>query len=304
MQDTKDGKVQIDFSKQWWIKHDMSTFSGRLRHFINVTDFRKSFTSTETLLKNEQTLKNAEVQGVGIFTKEEAEDLYNKKIIQLSCIHPDNGQVIPWPSRTSAFVATNLPIIGAMQLSAPTTFNTIFWQWFNQSYNAAFNYANRNATTETSYSLLFTSYAIAISSSITIAMTLRKLTGYFLAGKTSMIALLATPVVNYGAVTSSSAMNVYFMRGAELKSGISVLDPETKQEIGKSKIAANKAIWSSIYARWIYLIPIFFSNPVLEAIARKMKIMPKGGVLKFIADLTFCGMGLATAIPILCAVSE
>ncbi len=59
MQETKDGKVQIDFSKQWWIKHDMSTFSGRLRHFINVTDFRKSFTSTETLLKNEQVLKNA-----------------------------------------------------------------------------------------------------------------------------------------------------------------------------------------------------------------------------------------------------
>lgn len=83
-----------------------------------------------------------------------------------------------------------------------------------------------------------------------------------------------------------------------------MLDPETKEEIGKSKIAASNAIWSSIYSRWIYLIPIFFSNPILEALARKMKIMPKGGVLKFIADLTFCGIGLATAIPILCAVSE
>ncbi len=54
-----------------------------------------------------------------------------------------------------------------------------------------------------------------------------------------MIALLATPVVNYGAVSASSALNVYFMRGAELQSGISVLDPETKQEIGKSKVAAS-----------------------------------------------------------------
>jgi hypothetical protein len=191
-----------------------------------------------------------------------------------------------------------------MQLSAPTTFNTIFWQWFNQSYNAAFNYANRNATSETSYSLLCTSYAIAISSSITIAMTLRKLTGFFLAGKTGTVALLATPIVNYGAVTSSSALNLYFMRNAELKSGISVLDPVTQEEIGKSKIAASKAIWSSIYARWIYLIPIFFANPVFEACARKLKIMPKGGALKFIADITFCGIGLSIAIPTLCAVSE
>jgi hypothetical protein len=81
MQQTKDGKVQIDFSKQWWIKHDMSTFSGRFRHFISVTDFRKSFTSSETLIKNEKVLKDAQALGIGTFTKEEAEELYKKKII-------------------------------------------------------------------------------------------------------------------------------------------------------------------------------------------------------------------------------
>jgi hypothetical protein len=32
--------------------------------------------------------------------------------------------------------------------------------------------------------------------------------------------------------------------------------------------------------------------------------MPKGGALKFIADITFCGIGLSIAIPTLCAVSE
>jgi hypothetical protein len=33
--------------------------------------------------------------------------------------------------------------------------HTIFWQWLNQSYNAGFNYANRNATNEQSNSTIF-----------------------------------------------------------------------------------------------------------------------------------------------------
>ena len=31
-----------------------------------------------------------------------------------------------------------------MLLTAPTVANSVFWQWINQTYNAAFNYANGN----------------------------------------------------------------------------------------------------------------------------------------------------------------
>ncbi len=73
-------------------------------------------------------------------------------MVTLSGIHPDSGEVVPWLARTSAFMPTNLPIIGAMMLAAPTPFNTIFWQWVNQTYNAGFNYGNRNASSTTTVS--------------------------------------------------------------------------------------------------------------------------------------------------------
>jgi len=45
----------------------------------------------------------------------------------VSGIHPDLNAPIPIYMRTSAFVFSNIPIIGGMILSAPTPFNTFFF---------------------------------------------------------------------------------------------------------------------------------------------------------------------------------
>jgi hypothetical protein len=63
-----------------------------------------------------------------------------------SAVSRDTGEVIPHAMRMCAFVPVNIPILFGMLISPPTTFNTIFWQWFNQSFNAGLNYGNRNAS--------------------------------------------------------------------------------------------------------------------------------------------------------------
>lgn len=73
-------------------------------------------------------------------------------------------------------------------------------------------------------------------------MTLRKLTGLVLGGRTGAAVTVANSIVNYGAVGFSSSLNVYFMRKGEIESGIAVMDPETKETIGASKKAAELAI--------------------------------------------------------------
>ena len=66
--------------------------------------------------------------------------------IVATAIHPDTGDFIPWPCRFSSFLPMNIPIAFGFVFAAPTPFNTIFFQWLNQTYNAGLNYANRNAS--------------------------------------------------------------------------------------------------------------------------------------------------------------
>jgi hypothetical protein len=73
-------------------------------------------------------------------------------------------------------------------------------------------------------------------------MTLRRVTSMMLGGRTGAFVALANAVVNYGAVAFSSSLNVYFMRNSEIVQGISVLDPETLEEVGTSKKAAAMGI--------------------------------------------------------------
>jgi len=74
-------------------------------------------------------------------------------------------------------------------------------------------------------------------------MFLRKLTGLVLGGATGLVATVANSIVNYGAVSFSSSLNVYFMRMGEMQKGINVLDPVTQEKLGTSKIAATQAVY-------------------------------------------------------------
>lgn len=73
-------------------------------------------------------------------------------------------------------------------------------------------------------------------------MTLRKLTGMVLGGRTGTAAIVGNSIVNYGAVSFSSSLNVYFMRMGEMKKGINVMDPVTNEKVGTSKAAAVQAV--------------------------------------------------------------
>lgn len=56
-------------------------------------------------------------------------------IVVDSTLHPDTGLPVPLPFRLSAFVPTNLIVVGGMLMPNPTLKGVLFWQWANQSLN-------------------------------------------------------------------------------------------------------------------------------------------------------------------------
>lgn len=92
--------------------------------------------------------------------------------MQDSAVHPDTGDLVFRGFRFSAFVPVNVPLVIGM-LSSSGPMGTIFWQWANQSYNVAVNYANRNiGKDEMTTQDIAISYAAAVASSCSIALGL------------------------------------------------------------------------------------------------------------------------------------
>ena len=132
-------------------------------------------------------------------------------MILASGMSPDTEEPLMWAGRVSAFVPTNIPIVGAMLMSTPTPANIIFWQWVNQTYNAGLNYSNRNASSSQTTSDLATAYAMGCVVSIGVAMSLKTAANWALAGKTGFAVAIAGNVINYNAVMLSTNTNVYFI---------------------------------------------------------------------------------------------
>lgn len=146
--------------------------------------------------------------------------------IMNSAVSRDSNEEIPRMMRMCAFVPMNLPILFGMLISPPTTFNTIFWQWFNQSFNAGLNYGNRNASSKYTSKDLAQGYSAAVGSSVLMALTLRSL----FASQTRKVSgaklILINAVVSTIAGGTAGFLNTYFMRSVEMINGIEVYEDQ------------------------------------------------------------------------------
>ena len=146
--------------------------------------------------------------------------------------------------RLSSLVPMNVPIAFGMIITAPTPFNTILWQWINQTYNASLNYGNRNASSNYTTQDIMKGYTGACIASIGTALLIRKGLSGYTKSMTGAKLIVMNSISAFFACSTAGSLNAYMMRFAELEKGIDVVDPNDPETvIGKSKVAANKAVF-------------------------------------------------------------
>jgi hypothetical protein len=106
-----------------------------------AADVRYAFVSNSQVMdhydrvKRQETLEQEQLAKTGspkvLLTKGQIEELRHSVNIVKSGVHPDTLKPIPMPMRITFFIPGNLPIGLGMIFSAPTMFNTIFWQITN-----------------------------------------------------------------------------------------------------------------------------------------------------------------------------
>ena len=151
-----------------------------------------------------------------------------------SAFHPDSGELQNVFGRMSFQVPGGMLITGAMLQWYRSTPQVVFWQWFNQSFNALVNYTNRNASAPTNTNQLVTAYFSATFSALGTAIGLK-------AALAKSSSQLIKRFVPFAAVAAANCVNIPLMRQQELLEGMTLTD-ETGQTACLSKSCANDGI--------------------------------------------------------------
>ncbi|KAK0630839.1 Tricarboxylate/iron carrier [Bombardia bombarda] len=239
-------------------QYDLATYWGRVRHTAGITDPRTLLVSSAGLEQAKRALvsyKQGEI-------KEMTPELWKAKKIVDSTLHPDTGTPVFLPFRMSCFVLSNLVVTAGMLTPGLGNRGTIAWQVANQSLNVAINYSNANKSSPLSWSKIAQSYLLAVGASCSVAVGLNSILPR-LKSITPSTRLVLGRLVPFAAVASAGALNVFLMRGEEMRTGIDVYPVADKTasendvaSLGRSKAAARMAVGETALSRVLNSSPI------------------------------------------------
>ena len=277
-------------------RFDQSKFMGRYRTFLQSTDCRTLLIGDDELNAAIALLDQYKA-GEGLPDGTTDAQLWDARRIKEAIAHPDNGEKIFPLFRFSAFAPANIPICVWLMWPGAGAVNAVVAQWFNQSYNVAVNFANRNMSNPMPMDVVMKSYALAVGTSCGIAVGLGKL---MKTPRMAALPLLAR-FVPWAAVCAAGCVNCVFVRWNELN-GIDVTDEDGGVELGKSAAAGKNAILKCCAARVIWTTPVLVGVPLMMAPLEKMASFRASPRLRMGAELAFIVGLLFTVIPAALAV--
>jgi len=142
-----------------------------------------------------------------------------------------------------------------------------------------------------------TSYSIATTSAIAVALGIRKAVDKQARTLKGGKLVMLNSISSFVACALSGFLNAYIMRQTEIKKGIDVCDKETGQSYGKSKICAHTAVMQTSISR-IFLVLTIFVPPFLLIGLERARMMPKNRFAKFSTEMSLLCLELYFAVPL------
>jgi len=270
-------------------RYDLSTYWGRFLNFVEIIDPRMMLVGSAEVQEAQALLSEFEGGELDASNGETTKRLWDAKKIRESATNGGTGELIFPAFRMAAFVPMNVPLVAGM-LNAQSVSTTLFWQWANQSFNSATNYANRSGS-DMSMKEIMTSYGIAVGTSCGLALGFRWLGNH---GPTLFRKATKIPfVVPYISVAGAGAANVFFSRKPEIENGVMIKDASGR-DLGISKEAGKQGVMKTILSRSLGLpIPVLVVPSV--AMAMLPKTLPKRTLV--VAELIAITSSLCFALP-------
>ncbi|KAJ5998104.1 hypothetical protein N7522_009764 [Penicillium canescens] len=236
-------------------QYDLSTYWGRVRHAADIADPRTLFVSGAGLESAKSLIASYKQNRIPVMTPE----LWSAKKVVDATLHPDTGTPVLLPFRMTRDIRYP-PLANRKPIS----------QRRNQQ-------RKRKQIHPLSTSQIAQSYLMAVSASCSTALGLKALVPR-LKSISPNTRLILSRLVPFAAVASASALNVFLMRGEEIRQGIDVYpvlsaeerakrelieDAEPVQSLGKSKKAATLAVGETAISRVLNATPIMVLPPLI-----------------------------------------
>lgn len=279
------GRINLDEPR-----YDQSTYIGRAKHFFITTNPLNVFATSKQLDEAKEIVERYRRGDVPPGLK--VDELWKAKHLYDSAFHPDTKEKMFILGRMSAQVPMNMTITGCMMTFYKSTPAVVFWQWFNQSFNAIVNYTNRSGDHPIPLSQLGLSYVLATGGSIGTALTLNNMVKKF--------SPLVGRFVPFAAVAAANCINIPCMRSRELTNGIPVFDINGNR-VGESRRAAASAISQVVISRILMATPGMLIPPFIMNYLNKKPFLKRMPWLNAPIQVGIIGVFLVFATPLCCA---
>uniref|UniRef100_A0A2A4J6S1 C2H2-type domain-containing protein n=1 Tax=Heliothis virescens TaxID=7102 RepID=A0A2A4J6S1_HELVI len=283
--------MPIDLDKPRW---DQSTYWGRARHFILLTNPLNAFATDKQLNEAARVVK--EYRKTKTMPPGYDEDkLWATKYLYDSAFHPDTGEKMMRIGRMSAQAPMNTLIGGCMISFYRKKSAVLFWQWMNQSFNAVVNFTNRSGDAPITTKQLIASYFAACGGAMGIA--------FYLNSKVKGMNPLYARLVPFAAVCGANFINIPMMRSNEILNGTPVFTAEG-QRVGNSKIAACTGILLVCISRIGMAVPGMTIVPIITNIAVQRGLFKANSLVVLPFQMSLVWLTVTFATPMCCAIFD